>query len=145
MQWEQSHTQCIIDISYRFVLPILAWQIFYLVVFQNSVSVETYVVLPFFVLCAVFLYVLWLKLFNTGPNRVKTLCVAVDKTEITVASYGKSERVAKTDFAGVTQSGRFPRKIVLQRLNAKPITFSYYALNRSQRETLFEALTTWTD
>lgn len=65
MQWKQSHMQCIIDISYRLVLPVLAWQLFYLVVFQNSVSVETYLVLPFFVLCAVFLYVLWLILGQT--------------------------------------------------------------------------------
>ena len=140
MELIQTNSQSIIDRVYKTSFMLFFPQIFSLVIVGYQSSRDT-LWLMFAVFVAVNILVpSWLVFFNSGASKINAFSIDVDDQRVRVSTYATAKTIRMASYCGYKITWLYPKQIKLFDANGQHVAFSYYALNKKQRKTLFNVL-----
>ncbi len=140
MELIQTNSQSIIDRLYKTSFMLLFPQIISLIIVGSRSSRDT-MWLVFVVFIAVNILIpIWLVFFNSGASKINAFSIDVDDQKIRVSTYATAKTIRMASYRGYKITWLYPKQIKLFDANGQHVAFSYYALNKKQRKTLFNVL-----
>mgnify|MGYP006167581633 FL=1 len=140
MDLKQTNLQSILDRLYKTALTLLLPQLGLLTIVGSDTDRYTFLLMFIVFLAVNILIPLWLLLFNTGNSKVDSFSITIDDQNILVSTYGEVQKIDKASYCGYKVTSQYPKQIQLLEANGEHIEFSYYALNKEQRNSLFDYL-----
>lgn len=140
MDLKQTNLQSILDRLYKTALSLLLPQLGLLTIVGSDTDRYTFLLMFIVFLAVNILIPLWLLLFNTGKSKVDSFSITIDDQNILVSTYGEVQKIDKASYYGYKVTSQYPKQIQLLEANGEHIVFSYYALNKEQRNSLFDYL-----
>ncbi|MEL4293482.1 hypothetical protein [Shewanella xiamenensis] len=140
MDLKQTNLQSILDRLYKTALTLLLPQLGLLTIVGSDTDRYTFLLMFIVFLAVNILIPLWLLLFNTGKSKVDSFSITIDDQNILVSTYGEVQKIDKASYCGYKVTSQYPKQIQLLEANGEHIVFSYYALNKEQRNRLFDYL-----
>ena len=140
MDLKQTNLQSILDRLYKTALTLLLPQLGLLTIVGSDTDRYTFLLMFIVFLAVNILIPLWLLLFNTGNSKVDSFSITIDDQNILVSTYGEVQKIDKASYCGYKVTSQYPKQIQLLEANGEHIEFSYYALNKEQRNRLFDYL-----
>ena len=140
MDLKQTNLQSILDRLYKTALSLLLPQLGLLTIVGSDTDRYTFLLMFIVFLAVNILIPLWLLLFNTGNSKVDSFSITIDDQNILVSTYGEVQKIDKASYCGYKVTSQYPKQIQLLEANGEHIEFSYYALNKEQRNCLFDYL-----
>ena len=140
MDLKQTNLQSILDRLYKTALTLLLPQLGLLTIVGSDTDRYTFLLMFIVFLAVNILIPLWLLLFNTGNSKVDSFSITIDDQNILVSTYGEVQKIDKASYCGYKVTSQYPKQIQLLEANGEHIEISYYALNKEQRNRLFDYL-----
>lgn len=140
MDLKQTNLQSILDRLYKTALTLLLPQLGLLTIVGSKSDQYTFLLMFIVFLAVNILIPLWLLLFNTGKSKIDSFSITIDDQNILVSTYDEVQKIDKASYCGYKVTSHYPKQIQLLEANGEHIEFSYYALNKEQRNSLFDYL-----
>ncbi|MCT8868744.1 hypothetical protein [Shewanella xiamenensis] len=140
MDIKQTNLQSILDRLYKTALTLLLPQLGLLTIVGSKSDQYTFLLMFIVFLAVNILIPLWLLLFNTGKSKIDSFSITIDDQNILVSTYDEVQKIDKASYCGYKVTSHYPKQIQLLEANGEHIEFSYYALNKEQRNRLFDYL-----
>ena len=140
MDLKQTNLQSILDRLYKTALTLLLPQLGLLTIVGSDTDRYTFLLMFIVFLALNILIPLWLLLFNTGKSKIDSFSITIDDQNILVSTYDEVQKIDKASYCGYKVTSHYPKQIQLLEANGEHIEFSYYALNKEQRNRLFDYL-----
>ncbi|MFG0455750.1 hypothetical protein [Shewanella mangrovisoli] len=140
MDLKQTNLQSILDRLYKTALTLLLPQLGLLTIVGSDTDRYTFLLMFIVFLAVNILIPVWLLLFNTGNSKIDSFSITIDDQKILVSTYEEVQKMNRASYCGYNVTSQYPKKIQLLEANGEHIEFSYYALNKEQRNRLFDYL-----
>lgn len=86
------------------------------------------------------LVLIWLTIFNSGPEKVVEHGIEINDKEITYINFHKIQSIVWDNYSGFEVTGGWLRQIIIKSKSGSPIMFDYYTFSAAQRRQLFTVL-----
>ncbi|MFB2648327.1 hypothetical protein [Shewanella mangrovisoli] len=140
MDLKQTNLQSILDRLYKTALTLLLPQLGLLTIVGSKSDQYTFLLMFIIFLAVNILIPVWLLLFNTGKSKIDSFSITIDDQKMLVSTYEEVQQINRASYCGYRVTSQYPKQIQLLEANGEHIEFSYYALNKEQRNRLFDYL-----